>query len=243
MGETGKLFTINSYEIMFLRKFITLSIIAILFFSSLSFTITTPLSKQQQRETETQTSTVDVDPLGLIEELELQDPTGTLENKEEELLTEPEPTEPEPTEPEPTEPEPTEPEPTEPEPTEPEPTEYEIPDIDSGKVRTVGVEMYSDSSLNNPLSSIDWGTLEPGANKNVECYIQNTGKTATILTLETGNWTPPETATYITLTWDYNGQTLKIDEMIRITLILTISGNIQGVTGFFFDIIIIGSSI
>ena len=223
MGETGKLFTINSYEIMFLRKFITLSIIAILFFSSLSFTITTPLSKQQQRETETQTSTVDVDPLGLIEELELQDPTGTLENKEEELLTEPEP--------------------TEPEPTEPEPTEYEIPDIDSGKVRTVGVEMYSDSSLNNPLSSIDWGTLEPGANKNVECYIQNTGKTATILTLETGNWTPPETATYITLTWDYNGQTLKIDEMIRITLILTISGNIQGVTGFFFDIIIIGSSI
>ncbi|MFC1487817.1 hypothetical protein ACFLRN_09050 [Thermoproteota archaeon] len=121
-------------------------------------------------------------------------------------------------------------------------TEYEIPEIDHGEVRAVGVDIFSDFSFNNRLSSINWGILEPGANKYIECYVQNTGKTATILTLETDNWIPPESKKHITLTWNYNDQTLKIDEIIRITLILSVSKNIQGISGFSFDIIVIGSN-
>lgn len=124
------------------------------------------------------------------------------------------------------------------------PTGFEYtPNFESGKVRTIGVEIYSDSSMSNPLSSVNWGNLQPGVNKTIECYVHNTGETAAVLTLETANWNPPEAATYITLTWDYHEKTLNIDEVIPVTLTLTISENIQEITYFFFDIIIVGSSI
>ena len=115
--------------------------------------------------------------------------------------------------------------------------------FDNGKVSTFGVAIFWDSSMNNPLSSIDWGNLEPGVNKNIECYIKNIGNTISILTLETTNWNPSEAATYIDLNWDYSGQSLNVNQVIRVTLILSISENIQGITSFFFDIIIIGNSI
>jgi hypothetical protein len=226
-----KLFAINSFVTIVLRKFMTWSIIAILFFSSLSFAITTQWSQGTQRETGPQAINVDADSSGLKEELELQDLTETAENKpqipketmESMILQNSIETA---------------------ENKEPQlPTEFETPDFDSGKVRTSEVAIYWDSSINNPLSSIDWGNLEPGTNKNIECYIQNIGNIASILTLETANWNPPEAATYITLTWDYDGQTLNIDEVTQVTLILTISENIQGITSFFFDIIITGSDI
>jgi hypothetical protein len=214
-----------------LRKFMMWSIIALLVFSSLSFAINTQWSEGQQRETETQAFVVDADPLGLNEEPEFQDLNETAENEEPQTPSETmESIVPQ----------------NSTETTENIPQiqkEFEIPKFHSVELRTVGVTIYNDSSINNPLSSIDWGNLEPGANKTIECYIQNIGNTASTLTLETENWNPPEAANYITLTWDYNGQTLNIKEVIHVTLTLRISENIQGITSFFFDIDIIGSSI
>ena len=236
------MFAIKSYAIIIVMKFMIWSIIAILFFSSLSFAITTQWSQGQQRENETQAFVIDAELLELNEDFqdlngtaeneEPQSPTEnmesvipqnlteTIENKELQNSTETAENE------------------------EPQtPTELDTPTFDSGKVKTVGVAIYSDSSINYPLSSIDWGTLEPGANKNIECYIVNTGNFTSLLTLETDNWIPPEAANYITLTWDYDGQTLNIDEVIHVTLALSISENIKGITSFFFDITIIGSRI
>jgi hypothetical protein len=238
----GKLFAINSFAIIIVRKFMMWSIIALLFFSSLSFAITTQWSQGQQRGTETQAFVIDAESLELNEELqdldepaeneEPQTPTETMEsmipqnstenteNKELQNSTETAQNE------------------------EPQtPTGIVTPAFDSGKVKSVGVVIYSDSSINNPLSSIDWGNLEPGANKNIECYIQNIGTTSSTLTLETDNWIPPEAATYITLTWDYDEEALNINEVIPVTLTLMISEHIQGITSFFFDITIIGSGI
>ena len=124
------------------------------------------------------------------------------------------------------------------------PTGFEYPpNFEIGKVRTVGVAIYSDSSISNPLSSINWGNLQPGVNATIDCYIHNTGETATVLTLETANWNPPEATTYIALTWDYQDETVNVDEVIPVTLILMISEKIQEITHFFFDIIIVGSGI
>jgi hypothetical protein len=136
VGETGKLFAINSFVIIVLRKFMTLSIIALLVFSSLSFAITTQLSQGQQRETETQAFVIDADPLELNEEPDLQGLNETAENEELQNSTETAQNK------------------------EPQlPTEFETPpDFDSGKVRTVGVAIYNDNSINNLLSSIDWET-------------------------------------------------------------------------------------
>jgi hypothetical protein len=240
---------------MFLRKIISLSIIAIIF-SSLSITISTSLTEQQLIGDETQVSIVDIDQSGLNEEFEIQDRTQEIKeekvppeimddnlsknntktiNKEENETS-----------------------------TKQENqkdnrsqnntkkinqeeneilTEQEIQELDHGEIKAIGVNIFSGNSFNNSLSSIDWGTLEPGANKYIECYVQNTGKTEAILTLETDNWIPREATKYITLNWDYKGQKLKINEILSVTLILSISKNIQGISGFSFDIIIIGSTI
>jgi len=184
------------------------SIVAILFFSLLSFAITMQWSPGQRREIETQAFVMDGGSLELNEEPEFQDLEEPAENEEPQT-----------------------------------PTEVEPPAFDSGKVKTVGVVIYSDSSISDPLYSVDWGNLEPGAEKSIECYIQNTGDVASLLTLEIDNLSPAEAANYITLTWDYDGQTLNVDEVIQVTLTLTISENIEGIKSFFFDITIIGSGI
>ena len=112
----------------------------------------------------------------------------------------------------------------------------------AGEIKTIGVGIYSDSGYNNILSSINWGTLEPGSDKTITCYILNCGNSPSILTLQTSNWNPPGAATYISLAWNYNGQVLNIDEGIEVTFTLSISPTIEEITSFNFDITIIGSS-
>ena len=112
----------------------------------------------------------------------------------------------------------------------------------AGEVTTVGVGIYWDSSCNNALSSIDWGTLDPGSNKNIICYIQNDGNSPSTLSLQTSNWNPSEAETYLTLTWDYDGHSLSVDEVVQVTLTLTISETTEGITNFSFDITIVGTS-
>jgi len=44
------------------------------------------------------------------------------------------------------------------------------------------------------------------------------------------------------LTWDYNGQALSADEIVKVTLTLSIAETIEGITSYSFDITIIGSA-
>jgi hypothetical protein len=121
--------------------------------------------------------------------------------------------------------------------------ENDFSDFESNHIKTVGVEIYPDALANNPVNSIDWGVLIPGGNKSIECYLKNIGEADLILSLETTNWIPSEVSNYLTLTWNYDGQTLEVDETIQVKLILIVSEEIYGITGFFFDISIIGSAL
>jgi hypothetical protein len=111
-----------------------------------------------------------------------------------------------------------------------------------GEIRTIGVGIYSDSSCSNILSSINWGTLEPGSDKTFTYYILNSGNSPSILSLQMSNWNPPEAATDISLIWDYEGQVLNVNETIAVTFTLTVSPMTEEITNFNFDITIIGSS-
>jgi hypothetical protein len=107
-----------------------------------------------------------------------------------------------------------------------------------GNIKALGVGVYWDSGCSQPVSSIDWGMVEPGAVKNVTIYIRNEGNAPITLSLQTSNWNPPNAADYISLSWNYNGQTINANQVIAVTLTLSISTNIQGITSFSFDIII-----
>jgi hypothetical protein len=242
-GERKKLFVVKRFTAIILRKFMTWSIVAILFFSLLLFAVTPHWSLRHQRGAEGQ-AFVDDEGLELSEESEfegldeaaenegMQASVGTVESgvvqnsmeavEDGEMYNSTESM---------------------------QVGEFQAPvkvesmAFDRGKVKTVGVSIYSESSITDPLYSVNWGSLEPGAEKNLVCYIQNTGDFVSLLTLETDNWSPVEAAEYISLSWNYDGQTLNVDEVIQVTLTLTISENIEGINSFFFDINIIGSGI
>jgi len=111
----------------------------------------------------------------------------------------------------------------------------------TGTLKTVGVKVYSDSACTNEVSSIDWGTLELGSTKDATVYVKNTGSVAVTLSLSTENWNPSSASGYITLTWNYGGQSLSPGSNIQVKLTLTVSANATGVTSFSFNILITGS--
>lgn len=110
-----------------------------------------------------------------------------------------------------------------------------------GTVRAIGVGVYWDSGCSNSVTSIDWGTVEPGSTNDVTVYIKNEGNTPATLSSSTENWNPSIASTYMSLTWDYGGQVIDVGAVVQVTLSLTVSDTIEGVTSFSFDIVIIGS--
>ncbi len=111
----------------------------------------------------------------------------------------------------------------------------------SGSVKTIGVDVFWDQACTNPVTSINWGVIDPGANRNVTIYIRNTGNSPITVTMATSNWNPPEASSHLALTWNYAGQTIAANGVIQVMFTLTVSPDISGVTNFSFDITIAAS--
>jgi hypothetical protein len=111
----------------------------------------------------------------------------------------------------------------------------------AGSIEAIGVGVYEDYGCNTALSSIPWGTLEPGQSQNVICYIKNEGNTVSTLSMYTSNWNPSIAESYLTLSWNYGGQSIAVGQVIQVTFTLNVDANIDGVTSFSFDITIVGT--
>jgi hypothetical protein len=110
-----------------------------------------------------------------------------------------------------------------------------------GSLKTIDIEAYWDANLTNRVNGINWGLLEPGGQKSFSIYLHNEGNSAVTLSESTSNWNPSAAATYLTLSWNYNGQTIEADKNLQVTLTLSVSANITGITNFSFDIIVVGT--
>ena len=110
-----------------------------------------------------------------------------------------------------------------------------------GEIRGIGVKVYSDSACSSKLSSINWGTMEPGESQNLTIYIRNEGNSAANLSLSTANWSPSNASQSMALTWDYDMKPIASNEVVKIVLTLAVSDTVSGVTDFSFDIIIVGT--
>ncbi len=108
----------------------------------------------------------------------------------------------------------------------------------AGSVKGIGVGIYWDSACTNPTSSIDWGLLDPGSSKTVTVYARNEGNSVVTLSKATQNWNPSTASSYMTLNWNYAGQTLSVNQVFQIRLTLLVSSNISGIASFTFDITI-----
>ena len=112
----------------------------------------------------------------------------------------------------------------------------------TGTIETIGVSVYSDIQCSSQLTSLEWGTLEPGGTQTETCYIRNIGNSPATLSMYASNWNPSNAGNYLILSWDYNGQPINPDTAVKITFTLSVDANIDGIASFSFDITIIGTS-
>lgn len=110
-----------------------------------------------------------------------------------------------------------------------------------GVVQTVGVGVYWDASCTNNVTSINWGTVEPGSTENVTVYVKNEGNTNVTLSLDATNWAPEIASDYLTLTWDYGGQSISPGDAIQVMFTLAVSSDTQGITSFSFEVVVAGT--
>jgi hypothetical protein len=111
-----------------------------------------------------------------------------------------------------------------------------------GTLKAIGIEVYENQELTNEATTIKWGTLKPGTAETYTIYVSNEGNLPLTLRLSTANWNPSSASNYLTLTWNYNGQTINPGDFIQVTLTLTVSSSITGINGFNFDITVTGSA-
>jgi hypothetical protein len=91
------------------------------------------------------------------------------------------------------------------------------------------------------LTAINWGLVSPGETVNKALWIRNNGTAPVTLSLSTANFNPAAAETYMTLSWNYAGQTLQPGDVAAASLSLMVHQNIQDVTAFSFDCIITAS--
>lgn len=103
---------------------------------------------------------------------------------------------------------------------------------------TVQLGVYQNSNCTTVLSSVSWGTLNPGASTNSTMYLRNEGNVAVTLSIQAGNWTPSGAQNFLTLTWNRNSYVLQPNATVQAVLTLAVSSSITGITSFDFDITI-----
>jgi len=107
-----------------------------------------------------------------------------------------------------------------------------------GEVRTVNVAVYWDYDCTREVTEIDWGMVYPSESRKVIVYVRNEGNTPSNLTLNTEGWHPQNAKEYISLSWNYENQTLSPEETIEIEFTLEVSSEIKGIEAFEFTIVI-----
>ena len=111
----------------------------------------------------------------------------------------------------------------------------------TGKIKTINIGVYKEYECSEILSHIDWGVIEPNQKLNYTIFVKNEANTEITLKLNITNFIPEIASNYIELTWDYEGQTLLINEIKQITLTLyAMAESDKNIKDFSFDIIVIG---
>jgi len=106
-----------------------------------------------------------------------------------------------------------------------------------GRVTAVGVGVYWDPDCVNQVSYLDWGTIEPTSARNLSVFVRNEGETPARLFLNATNWDPVFAAEIIALSWDYSGDFISPNNLIKVILTLSCAQITSGLD-FRFDVII-----
>jgi len=110
-------------------------------------------------------------------------------------------------------------------------------------VKTIGVSVYWDSECTNPTTAIDWGPLSPGEARDCTVYVKNDGTAAEVLSMQTGNWTPPEVSGWLSMSWNCTDHVVPHETVVAAVLTLTVAPDASYTPSFEFDLTIIGTEV
>jgi hypothetical protein len=105
------------------------------------------------------------------------------------------------------------------------------------------IGVYSNSACTNTVTSLNWGTIEAGGSTQQTIYIEDTGGAPMTLSITVTGWNPSTATNYITLTWTGQGQQIQpgANNALAVTLTLSVSPSITGITNFGNSITISGT--
>lgn len=115
----------------------------------------------------------------------------------------------------------------------------------------VSLACYNDSSLANPVTAINWGSVSPGSNNTDSCVFYNNSPDTLTLDMNTSSWIldnwlgiqlPSNDSSYFTFAWNYSGDTLLSYALAPILFNLTVSPLITDVHTFAFNINVYGNA-
>jgi hypothetical protein len=104
------------------------------------------------------------------------------------------------------------------------------------------IAIYSSVSCVTALSSINWGQLTPGTTQSMTVYVRNEGNAAATLSKSLTNWSPSSLESYLSLDWNYGGQSLATSAVVAVALKLTVLATTPAMASFGFDTVITGTS-
>jgi len=106
----------------------------------------------------------------------------------------------------------------------------------SAVLASSSIGVYWDWAATRLVTSINWGNVTPGSEKQVTVYAKNLGTEALILSMSTSTWNPSYASLSIFLCWDYNGKQIEAGKVVKIVLKLIVSNTIKDVNVFSFNI-------
>jgi hypothetical protein len=105
------------------------------------------------------------------------------------------------------------------------------------------IGVYWDENCTMPVSSISWGNLSLGQEKNVTVYVKNYGNETDFLTEVALDWSPVEASQYLNFSWDITKREIPAGSTINVTQTLQVPMNTMGISTFSFSINFYGSKI
>jgi hypothetical protein len=111
----------------------------------------------------------------------------------------------------------------------------------TGVVLAVNVGVFSDAGCTLNLTSIDWGSVNPGESVSRTIYVKDRGNAPIPLGMATGGWNPAVVEDQLAISWNREGSSLGPGESAAATLTLAVSASVHDVASFSANIIITGS--
>jgi hypothetical protein len=108
-----------------------------------------------------------------------------------------------------------------------------------GFIYTVGIGVYGNQACTINITSVDWGTLNPGGAVQKIAYIKNSGSSNVTLSMTTNTFSPSSMQNYLSLTWNATNYVLGPNQVVTVAFALNVSPDAQGGT-FNFNILITG---